>query len=106
LTDDALAGLQTSTSDWHARRARVLLQHRGSSRSLSPGSVAQLRSLFQESKNGDYRLRALWTLYITGNFKEEDLQKALTDKDEYVRAWPYSFSVKIITLPKKRRTLW
>jgi len=87
MTDEQLAGLQTSSSDWHARRARVILQHRASQGKLSESSVAQLRKLFNDNKNSDHRMRAMWSLHITRNFTESDLQKALSDKDEYVRAW-------------------
>ena len=87
LTDDQLAALQTSSSDWHARRARVILQHRATKGHLSQTAVAELRKLFKEHKNSDYRMRAMWALHITKNFSEPDLQIALADKDEYVRAW-------------------
>ncbi len=86
MTDDQLVTLQTSSSDWHARRARVILQHRAAIGKLSDTSVAQLMKLFND-KNPEYRMRAMWTLHITNNFKEEELLKALSDKDEYVRAW-------------------
>lgn len=87
MTDAQLADLQTSASDWHARRARVILQHRATKGPLAPASVAQLKKVFQESKNPDHRLRAMWALHVTNNFTQEDLQKNLSDKDEYVRAW-------------------
>jgi putative membrane-bound dehydrogenase-like protein len=87
MTDDQLAALQTSSSDWHARRARVILQQRATKSKLTPTSVAELRKLFEDSKNSDYRMRAMWALHITRNFSEADLQTNLGDKDEYVRAW-------------------
>ncbi len=87
MTDDQLAVLQTSSSDWHARRARVILQSRAAIGKLLESSVAQLRTLFKDNKNPDYRMRAMWALHITKNFSESDLQLALADKDEYVRAW-------------------
>ncbi len=87
MTDDQLAGLQTSSSDWHARRARVILQHRATIGKLSESTESQLRKLFNENKNPDYRMRAMWALHITKSFTEDELLKALSDKDEYVRAW-------------------
>jgi putative membrane-bound dehydrogenase-like protein len=87
MTDDQLAALQTSKSDWHARRARVILQHRASVGKLSEGSVKQMKNLFSSEKNPDYRLRGMWALHITKNLSEGELQSALNDKDEYVRAW-------------------
>ncbi len=86
MTDEQLVSLQTSSSDWHARRARIILQHRAAEK-LSESSVAQLRKLFNESKNPDHRLRAMWTLHITKSFSEAELLKALADNDEHVRAW-------------------
>jgi putative membrane-bound dehydrogenase-like protein len=87
MSDDQLAALQTSKSDWHARRARVILQHRAAVGKISEGSVKQLRNLFNEEKNPDYRLRGMWASHITKNISETELQNALSDKDEYVRAW-------------------
>lgn len=87
LTDSQLVGLQTSPSDWHARRARVILQNRAAKGTLDKQTHTQLQTLFQTSQNADWRLRAMWALHVTGGFKPTDLQKALSDKDEYVRAW-------------------
>ncbi len=87
MTDEQLVAMQTSTSDWHARRARVILQHRAAKGKLSESALSQLTKLFKENKNPDYRMRAMWALHITQNFAEADLIKNLSDKDEYVRAW-------------------
>lgn len=87
MTDMQLAELQTSKSDWHSRRARVLLQNRATKKSISSTSLSYLKKLFTEGDNSDYRLRAMWTLHITNNFTQKSLHKALTDTDEYVRAW-------------------
>ncbi len=101
MTDEKLVSLQTNTSDWHARRARIVLQHRASSGSLSKGSAAQLMKLFKEEKNPDYRLRALWALHITKSIPTEELEKALTDKDEYVRAWAIQMLCEDMNASKK-----
>lgn len=87
LTDKELVDLQTSPSDWHARRARVILQNRAAKGALGPQTHAQLQAVFQASQNADWRLRAMWGLHVTGGFKLADLQTALSDKDEYIRAW-------------------
>lgn len=87
LNDEQLVALQKSKSDWHARRARVILQNRATKKSLSKNSLIQLRKLFKEDQNSDFRLRAMWALYITNNFTSVELNSALTDSDEYVRAW-------------------
>lgn len=88
MTDLQLANLQTSPSDWHARRARVILQGRvGPRRKLDGAAVTSLQTLFQTSTNVDHRLRAMWSLHVTENLSAEELKTALSDKEPYVRAW-------------------
>jgi putative membrane-bound dehydrogenase-like protein len=87
LTDKQLVDLQMSKSEWHARRARVILQSRAAKSKLKSDAYNQLRKIYQSHSNPDWRLRAMWTLHITGGFIEKDLVEALKDKDEYIRAW-------------------
>lgn len=87
LTDRQLVDLQTSKSEWHARRARVILQNRAVKGKLNSDAHDQLRKIFQTNANPDWRLRAMWTLHITGGFNGNDLPTALDDKDPYIRAW-------------------
>ncbi|GAB2558520.1 PVC-type heme-binding CxxCH protein [Spirosoma areae] len=92
LTDAQLIDLQTVASDWHARRARVILQHRAAKGQLANDTHERLRHLFDTHENAawpslDWRLRAMWALHVTGGFTEQTLLKPLSDKDEYVRAW-------------------
>lgn len=86
LSDAALAELQTSPSDWHARRARVILQYRASKGAIEKEALATLREIYQGTA-ADHRLRAMWTLHITGGFDSGEWTAALKDKDPYVRAW-------------------
>ena len=44
MTDAQLVDLQTSPSDWHARRARVILQGRAAKGTLQPETQQQLRA--------------------------------------------------------------
>jgi putative membrane-bound dehydrogenase-like protein len=87
MTDAQLVALQTNPSDWHARRARGILQKRAVNKKLQPGTHAALKSIFTKDKNPDWRLRAMWTLHQTGGFTEKELINSLADKDQYVRAW-------------------
>lgn len=87
MSDMQLVAFQTSGSDWHARRARVILQARAAQGGLTPGARDELRRLFQSSRNPDHRLRAMWALHVTGGWTPEGLTSALADSDEYVRAW-------------------
>jgi putative membrane-bound dehydrogenase-like protein len=87
MSDAQLVDLQTSRSDWHSRRARVILQNRAARHSLQPETLQRLRALFSSAGNPDWRLRALWALHVTGGWTADSLFQALADSDEYVRAW-------------------
>ncbi len=90
LSDLVLVKLQSSKSSWHARRARVILQHRASFKSIDSDAITNLKNLFR-SKNEDHRLRALWSLYITQNLSDSELVDFLEDEDPYVRGWAIQF---------------
>jgi putative membrane-bound dehydrogenase-like protein len=87
MSDAQLVDLQGNTSDWHARRGRIILQDRAAKRSLQPDTHDRLRQIFNGSKNPDWRLRSMWALHVTGGWTADALVNALGDADEYVRAW-------------------
>ncbi|GAB3946868.1 hypothetical protein GCM10028805_18110 [Spirosoma harenae] len=90
LSDEQLVNLQMSPSDWHTRRARIILQGRAAKGKLNAAAIASLRAIYQpneESTNPDLRLRAMWALHTTGNLSPEQLKTALSDKEPHVRAW-------------------
>ncbi|WP_439481188.1 PVC-type heme-binding CxxCH protein [Cyclobacterium plantarum] len=87
LTDFELVDLQTSKSDWHSRRARGILQKRAAKASLNQESISRLKNIFENNKNPDFRLRALWTLHQINGWQEEELIAVLEDRDPYIRAW-------------------
>ena len=87
FSDLELAELQRSPSDWHARRARVILQSRSVKEAISPEAISRLISIYKKESNTDLRLRGLWALHIIGSLTEDDLLAALNDTDEYIRAW-------------------
>ncbi len=91
LPDAALVALQTSQSAWHARRARVLLQHRAHKRELAPAARRQLQRLFANHKNSDYQLRAFWGLHVTQSLTEAQLLDVLDHADAHIRAWAVQF---------------
>ena len=97
LTDRQLVDLQAVPSEWHARRARGILQHRAANSTLANGTHAQLRTLFDANPNAgpsnpDWRLRAFWALHVTNGLTLQNLQTALADRDAHVRAWAIQFS--------------
>lgn len=87
LADKQLVELQTSPSDWHARRARGILHKRAAAGKLETGTHAQLKAIFDKNRNTDLRLRAMWALHVSGGLAPEALVKSLDDKDAYIRAW-------------------
>jgi putative membrane-bound dehydrogenase-like protein len=94
MGDAALAGLQSSKSEWHARRARIILQNRATKGKIEQAALDKLNALFATKTNADYRLRAMWTLQVTGNLDEKTLKQSLADGDPYVRAWAIQFLVE------------
>ena len=97
LSDLALADLQTSASSWHARRARVILQHRAHRKDLAEPAVERLREIFRGHENPDFRLRALWSLHVVNGFSDGELAKVLDDPDESIRGW----AVQLLTEDKE-----
>jgi putative membrane-bound dehydrogenase-like protein len=91
MNDIELAELQTSKSEWHARRARIILQGRASKGKLSGQASERLFNIYQKDQNADNRLRAMWALQTTNSLDEKKLLEALSDKDPYVRAWAIQF---------------
>lgn len=87
LSDVELAGLQTNKSDWHTRRARIILQGRAARKPVDKKAVSLLKSFFADKSNPEVRLKALWTLHVTNAISQRELLEALKDTDEYVRAW-------------------
>lgn len=90
LSDVELADLQTVESVWHSNRARGVLQHRATQRTIQPDAVAKLRQIFAEGET-DRRLRALWTLHVTSNMPREQLIACLQHEHAIVRAWAVQF---------------
>ncbi|MCF2443698.1 PmoA family protein [Dyadobacter sp. CY345] len=91
LSDDELVDLQLSKSEWHARRARIILQKRASKKPLPQEIYDKLFSIFFKNTNPDWRLRAMWSLQVTDGLDNKMLVDALSDEDEYVRAWAIQF---------------
>lgn len=91
LPDSSLAKLQTSPSDWHTRRARVLLQFRASTRDIDPAAIGYLRSMYGSDASVALRLKAMWSLYVTESLSQDDLLSALADEEAHVRAWAVRF---------------
>lgn len=96
-TDLELVEMQTSNNDWYARHARRILQERAATKSasLSGEATKRLTELLtsvvkpteQFAPDEIVRLRALWTLHVTGGLTEELGLKLFKANNEYIRAW-------------------
>lgn len=112
LSDLELVKLQMVESAWHARRARIILQHRATERRLDQEAVDALWKQFKglewdtavdgdrrgdgsaiqnRPPGEDVRLRAYWALHVTSNVTREQMTAHLSDSDEYIRAWSIQF---------------
>jgi putative membrane-bound dehydrogenase-like protein len=91
MTDVQLADLQLSKSEWHARRARIILQKRAAKGQLNSLVFDKLIEIYSKNENPDYRLRAMWALHVVNAMRERELVPALADKDAYIRAWAIQF---------------
>ena len=101
LSDKQLVALQTSASDWHSRRARGILHKRAANGTLQSSVIQDLKKLFNESKNADWRLRAMWALHLTGGFNQAELIKSLSDKDQHVRSWAIQLLCEDLKAPQE-----
>lgn len=86
-SDKELVELQRSKSNWHAQRARIILQFRASKSTLEANAIGRLHEMLNNEQSEDIRLRALWTLHMTNHISELGLINLLSDQDQYIRAW-------------------
>jgi putative membrane-bound dehydrogenase-like protein len=86
LSDRDLTKLHRHANEWHVRQARRLLQERAAAGSIDPAARDELRQMLATDK-GIARLRAMWTLYATGNLDESALRQLTNDSQTIVRAW-------------------
>ncbi|WP_439581418.1 PVC-type heme-binding CxxCH protein [Dyadobacter bucti] len=91
MTDVELAELQTSKSEWHARRARIILQNRAAKGNLSKTAVEKLMQTYLGNPDANWRLRAMWALQVTNSLDEKTRIAALSDKDAHIRSWAIQF---------------
>lgn len=91
MSSSELVNLQTSKSDWHTRRARVILQNRTRKNELDEDAVDRINEMFSNTSDDNIRLKILWTKHITNQLKTDELLELLKDKDPYIRAWSIQF---------------
>jgi len=75
-----LVKLQSHPNEWFARHAQRVLHERQANTSV-------LTKTLKSSRSVPLRLRALWSLRVTGNLDEKKLEELLQDSSEHLRAW-------------------
>ena len=87
LSDDKLVQLQLDPNEWFVRQSRTILQARAAEGKDMKAVHAELLKMFAQQTEPARKLRALWTLYVTGGTTEAWLQKQLSNDNENIRAW-------------------
>lgn len=90
LPSEKLVDLQLHRNDWYVRHARRILQERGP----DPAVHARLERILSDNADVTRKLRALWTLHVTGGLTEAKLQPLLSHENEYMRAWAIQLLVE------------
>jgi putative membrane-bound dehydrogenase-like protein len=87
LSDAELVKLQLHKNDWYVRQSRHVLQQRAAAGQDMKATHTALRKMFDAEKDVTRKLRAMWTLFVTGGADEKWLQAALAHPDEHTRTW-------------------
>jgi putative membrane-bound dehydrogenase-like protein len=80
-TDEDLTQLALSKNEFLSRHSRRLLHERGTDVRLA------MRKALQSASETRTRLRALWTMHLTGGLDAQTVVDNLKSADEWIRAW-------------------
>ncbi len=99
LSDDELVKLQLHRNDWYVRQARRLLQERAAKPGWKgqPVFAALETMLTSKELEAPQRLRALWSLHVTGGLDGPRLLALLDDRSEHIRAWSIQLLCETVT---------
>jgi hypothetical protein len=78
-----LVNYQLHENEWFVRTARTILQERGANEEVHTA----LNQILANHPDVTRKLRALWSLHVTGGTNEAMLQKLLSHENEYIRSW-------------------
>lgn len=87
LSDRELAELVLHQNDWYVRHSRRLLQERAAAGSLAPDAIARLIEIATRHQDETRRLRAVWSLHVTGALSMDLAAGLLADPNPFVRGW-------------------
>jgi putative membrane-bound dehydrogenase-like protein len=94
LSDEQLVDLLNHPNAWFGRAAQRLLQERALQRSIAAPAIATLVQTLRANADSMKRLQALWTLHRVGALNPDLEAAALSDPDEYVRAWTIQLALE------------
>jgi putative membrane-bound dehydrogenase-like protein len=87
LSEEELVKLVPSKNEFMSRHARRVLQERAAKGGLQSVSADSLRKVLREGPGTAAKLRALWTLHLTGQLDSGTAIENFKSTDEWVRAW-------------------
>ena len=87
LTLPELVKLHTHANEWFVREARHELTDRAAAGVDVSEATKLLRAMYDTSKDGVMKLRALWSLYSVGAVDQPFLITQLQDPNEHIRVW-------------------
>ena len=88
LSELELARYHRHRNEWFVRHARRILHERSVAGHDLTGARELLRDIFYNNNDERQKLRALWTLYVIGDFNGNDyLVELLNHPAEHVRRW-------------------
>jgi putative membrane-bound dehydrogenase-like protein len=91
LSNKELIELQTSDNEWMVRHARRILQERMPTFGADGNNLGEVQSLcakiLQNDPSERNRLRAVWTLMITGAATSDSRLLVMSDRSVQVQAW-------------------
>jgi putative membrane-bound dehydrogenase-like protein len=93
LNDHQLVAMQLHSNAWFARHARRILQERAAAGSDLSTAHLRLQEIFAKDDDEINKLRAFWTLFVTGGLDEFALINLLEHDSEHVRRWAIRFLV-------------
>ena len=82
-TDLELVNHQLNPKEWYVRQSRTILQERGGNAQV----YKALREILDKNPDVTRKLRALWTLQVTGGLTEMDLERLLGHENPHLRSW-------------------
>jgi putative membrane-bound dehydrogenase-like protein len=91
LPNSELVKLQLHKNDWFVRHARRLLQERHAAGKLDSKTHEHLQRILRENPDVTRKLRALWSLHVTGGVSAEQLATLLRHESEHIRWWALKF---------------